>query len=559
MMPSLHVIKGMTEGQRIPLDGDRFVLGRNPDCQVVIPITSVSREHAAIVRRQGRFYIEDLQSRNGTFVNNQQITQQTLLNHKDRIRVCDFTAEFLDAMHTLPLRPELRPELQPEQEEPDDDGDTSSTVEATLSHSSNLILQTQPAEKFQALLNISRNLSKTLELDELLPQIVDNLFQLYKQADRCFVILLEEGTGKLIPKVIRTRRPHDEANARFSKSIVKKCLESNSAFLSDDATNDKRIPLSQSVVDFRIRSVMCAPLCGAEDKAVGVIQLDTQDRSKKFTQDDLSLVLGVCNVAGIALDNVRMHEGRLAQERVKRDLEVAHKVQLGFLPQKLPEVPGYTFAAHYESAYEVGGDYYDFVPLANNRLAVTLGDVAGKGVTAALMMAKLSSDARYCLLTQPDLARAITLLNELLCPQAAQLDRFVSLAAVLIDPTTHTVSIVSAGHMSPLLYRKTTGKIDDAMPNHVSGMLLGIMEGTTFEAFSLTLQPGDSLLLFTDGVTDAESPAHVQFTRKGMLNALQGTPLSPTAMCEQLVKAVKQHSAGQKQVDDITLVSVGRV
>src|SRR5262249_26501577 len=151
------------------------------------------REHAAIVRRQGRFYIEDLQSRNGTFVNNQQITQQTLLNHKDRIRVCDFTAEFLDAMHTLPLRPELRPELQPEQEEPDDDGDTSSTVEATLSHSSNLILQTQPAEKFQALLNISRNLSKTLELDALLPQIVDNLFQLYKQADRCFVILLEEG------------------------------------------------------------------------------------------------------------------------------------------------------------------------------------------------------------------------------------------------------------------------------------------------------------------------------------------------------------------------------
>src|SRR5713226_2385916 len=103
MMPSLHVIKGMTEGQRINLDGDRFVLGRNPDCQVVIPITSVSREHAAIVRRQGRFYIEDLQSRNGTFVNNQQISQQTLLNHKDRIRVCDFTAEFLDNLNTLPL------------------------------------------------------------------------------------------------------------------------------------------------------------------------------------------------------------------------------------------------------------------------------------------------------------------------------------------------------------------------------------------------------------------------------------------------------------------------
>src|SRR6516165_10426431 len=103
-MASLQVLKGMPEGQRIPLNGDRFVLGRNPDCQVVIPITSVSREHAAIVKRQGRFYIEDLQSRNGTFVNNQQITQQTLLSHKDRIRVCDFTAEFLDVLNTLPLR-----------------------------------------------------------------------------------------------------------------------------------------------------------------------------------------------------------------------------------------------------------------------------------------------------------------------------------------------------------------------------------------------------------------------------------------------------------------------
>jgi serine phosphatase RsbU (regulator of sigma subunit)/pSer/pThr/pTyr-binding forkhead associated (FHA) protein len=555
MTPSLHVLKGMTEGQRIPLDNDRCVLGRNPDCQVVIPITSVSREHAAIVRRQGRYYIEDLQSRNGTFVNNQQITQQTLLNHKDRIRVCDFTAEFLDALNTLPLRPEL----QAEEEEPEDDVDTSSTVEATLSHSSNLVLQTQPAEKLKALLDISRNLSKTLELDPLLPQIVDNLFQLFKQADRCFIILVEEGTGKLIPKVIRTRRPHDEANARFSKSIVKKCLESDSAFLSDDATNDKRLPLSQSVVDFRIRSVMCAPLCNPEGKAFGVIQLDTQDRSKKFTQDDLTLVLGVCNVASIALENARMHEQRLAQERDRQQMELARRVQLGFLPQSLPEVPGYSFAAHYESALDVGGDYYDFVPLADEKLAITLGDVAGKGVPAALLMAKLSSDARFCLLTQPDLSRAVNQLNNLLYQQAGKLDRFVTLAAAMLDPTTHTVSLVSAGHMSPLLYRKATGRIEDAMPTEVAGTLLGIIEGTAFQAYSLSLEPGDCLLLFTDGVTDAVDNANAQFGRKRMLAALQGAPYAPKPMCERLVKAIKQHSAGQPQADDITLVSLGRL
>src|SRR5207249_10029178 len=201
--------------------------------------------------------------------------------------------------------------------------------------------------------DINANLSNTLELEPLLPKIVENLFQLFRQADRCFIILLDEGTGRLIPKVIKTRRPHDEANARFSKSIVKKCLESNAAFLSDDASSDKRIPLSQSVVDFRIRSVMCAPLSGAEGKAFGVIQLDTQDRSKKFTQDDLTLLLGVCNVASISLENARMHEGRLAQERVKRDLELAHQVQLSFLPAKLPELTDYGFAARYEPAQAV--------------------------------------------------------------------------------------------------------------------------------------------------------------------------------------------------------------
>jgi serine phosphatase RsbU (regulator of sigma subunit)/pSer/pThr/pTyr-binding forkhead associated (FHA) protein len=554
-MASLHILKGMNEGQRIQLEGERSTLGRNPDCAVVIPITSVSREHAVIVRQAGRFYIEDLQSRNGTFVNNQQINSRTLLHHNDRIRICDFLAAFLDASTTLPIPKEMLKE----EEEPEEESDTSTTVEATLSHSSNLILQTQPAEKLQALLDISNNLSKTLELDPLLPKIVDSLFQLFKQADRCFIILVEEGTGKLMPKVIKTRRPHDETNARFSRSIVKKCIETNSAFLSDDASADKRIPLSQSVVDFRIRSVMCAPLCGADANTFGVIQLDTQDRSKKFTEEDLTLLLGVCNVASISMDNARMHEGRLAQERVKRDLELAHQVQLGFLPQKLPEVQGYDFWAHYESALEVGGDYYDFVPLKDQKLSITLGDVAGKGVTAALLMAKLSSDARFCLLTEPDLPRAIERLNDLLLQQAGKLDRFVTLAAALLDPATHTVTVVSAGHMAPFYYKRATGTVEDAMPKDVAGMPLGILPGDKYTAFTMTLQPGDCLLLFTDGVTDAVNVRNASFGAKGMTAALQdGGPFSPRTLCERLVRAVKQHSAGRPQHDDITLVCLGR-
>src|SRR5262249_20779955 len=162
-------------------------------------------------------------------------------------------------------------------------------------------------------------------------------------------------------------------------------------------------------------------------------------------------------------------------------------------------------AAHYEPALEVGGDYYDFVPLTGHKVAITLGDVAGKGVPAALLMAKLSSDARFCLLTEPDLPRAISRLNELLLLQAGKLDRFVTLAGVVLDPVTPTATLVSAGHPAPLLYRRATGAVQDAMTRDAAGVPLGIMEGADYTASQVVLQPGDCLLLYSDGVTDAQS------------------------------------------------------
>src|SRR4029077_21072373 len=128
---------------------------------------------------------------------------------------------------------------------------------------------------------------------------------LFRQADRCFLILADG--DRLMPRVVKTRRPTDEGTARFSRSIVRKTLDEHKAFLSDDASRDDRIQLSQSVVDFRIRSVMCAPLVSADGKGFGVIQLDTQDRSKKFTQEDLKLLCCVANQASVAMENAKLH------------------------------------------------------------------------------------------------------------------------------------------------------------------------------------------------------------------------------------------------------------
>jgi sigma-B regulation protein RsbU (phosphoserine phosphatase) len=556
-MPALLVTKGPTTGQRFPLEGERFILGRNPDCNIVIPITSVSREHAHILRVGGAFFIEDMQSRNGTKVNNQAVTARIPLKPGDKIQICDFVATFDDGLERPPLPAELA--RSTEENEPDEP-DHTPVPEATISsQSSYMILNTHPADKLKALLEILSDLSQTLELDQLLPKIMDKLFQLFKQADRGFIILKQEGSERLLPKIVKTRRPQDEINARFSKAIVKSCMESLDALLSDDAGADKRFALSQSVADFRIRSVMCAPLRTPQGRALGVIQLDTQDRNKKFTQDDLKLLLSVADLATITMENARLHHESVARERVRADLELAHQVQLSFLPKELPNVGGYEFFACYEPAQEVGGDYYGFNALTGNRVGIMVGDVAGKGVPAALLMAKLSSETRHCLLTESDPALAISKLNDVLCQHASQMDRFVTLCLAVLDPATHTVMLMSAGHPSPLLYSKATGKIDEAVPRKSAGMPLGMLENQQYELVQVQLDPGDCLLLFSDGVPDAYNVRNEAFQVPGIHKALtDGGPYAPRTAGERVIQAVKLHAAGRSPHDDITLVSFGR-
>jgi serine phosphatase RsbU (regulator of sigma subunit) len=543
-MAALQILKGPNEGNILSLDGDRFVMGRNPDCGIVIPVTSVSREHAQILRISGKYFIEDKQSRNGTFVNNQAINSRTALKNNDRIRICDFIACFLDQA--------------PSGDADEDSDDGPSTVEATLNHTSGMLLETQPAEKLRHLIEITNNLSRTLELTALLPKIADSLFSLFRQADRCFLIVSEG--EKLLPKLVKTRRAADESNARFSRSIVRKALETAQAFLSDDASRDDRIQLSQSVVDFRIRSVMCAPLCRADGKAFAVIQLDTQDRAKKFSQDDLKLLCSVANQAAISLENARMLEETVQQEKVKRDLELAKKVQKSFLPPHEPKLAGYEFFGFSEPAKEVGGDYFGYIPLPDGKLVVAVGDVAGKGVPASLIMAKLSSDIRFSMLSEADPAKAVAKLNDLLYEFASSLDRFVTLLAAVIDPVTHTVTLVAGGHSPPKLYRPATGEVTCSVGDKdFGGLPLGMMEGAAFSSREVTLQPGDCLVLYTDGVDESRNVREEEFKHAGAERAIKSAgKAGPKEVGEKLVAAVKQHATGRDPHDDLTVVVIGR-
>lgn len=556
-MPSLILMKspgGTPAGQQFPLNADTMVIGRDAEqCQIAIPNSAVSRRHAIINRSGGQFFIEDLGSRNGTFVNQQKVIAPTALKNEDRVKICDFLFRFRDEKVALPI----------DELEEDEGGEGLTTVQGSVNRdAAQEFLQVQPSDRLRALLTISTGLSKTLDIDKLLPQIADTLFDVFKQADRCFVILLDDN-NRLIPKAVKSRRPMGD-DIRFSKTIVRKCLTSATSYLSEDAASDLSLGPAQSIAEFRIRSVMCVPLVTAEGKAIGAIQLDTQDAAKKFNkQDDLNLLTVVANLATIAIGNAQAHLALLAREKEQKEIEIARKVQVGFLPKTYPPLEGYEFYAFYSAAQSVGGDYYDFIALPHGRVAVVLGDVAGKGVAAALLMAKLSAEVRYCMLTQSDPAKAVTLLNEQLIRGGIG-DRFVTLAVCVIDPAAHQLTIVNGGHINPLRVRSGGAEFIEVVTDAESGVPVGLIPGFEYTAKTVTLEHGESILVFTDGVTDAESPDGLRFEPSGLHRALQAAHTQandgrPHGVGDRVIRMVQRHANGRAQFDDIALVCFGRV
>jgi len=566
-MPSLILLKspgGASPRETIPLDGDGLVIGRDADvCQIVIPHTAVSRRHSQITRVQGQYYIEDLKSRNHTFVNGKEVSSRTLLRAEDKIKICDFLYKFHDERAKQPPPPPRPlPEWMTKDKPDEDDPGGMTTIEATGSRlNAQSFLESQPPDRLRALLDISISLSRTLELEPLLGQVAGTLLEVFRVADRCFVLLCDEA-GRPIPKAVKARRSVNE-DSRFSRTIVKKALDSQQSYLSEDASGDTSLGPAASVAEFKIRSVMCVPLMTADSRPLGALQVDTQDRTKKFREDDLYLLTIVANLVGVAVEKAKWHEAALAGVKERKEVELARAVQLGFLPQSFPEVEGYEFYAHYSPAQSIGGDYYDYIHLPNGRLAVVLGDVAGKGVPAALLVAKLSSEVRYCLLTQPTPAQAVGMLNDQLI-RGGLGDRFVTLTAIVLDPANHRAEVVNAGHMSPRWYRAIGRDLADAISNEATGLPLGVMPGYEYESATVTLDIGDSLTVYTDGVTDAMSPGSDLFGFEGVDRCL--TPPSdlhtahrPKPTGERLIQAVRRHANGRPQNDDIAVVCFGRI
>lgn len=546
------------------LDGERTVFGRHPSSHIVLDNEAVSRHHAQILESHGHFFLEDLKSRNGTLVNGRPVDQPTELQENDSITLCEFEFRFHldrpdpDAATTAPDGI-----LDSDSEssryfavgvEPVDDDSTSSSILSKLSMKSIGHAHTvaDPEAKLQAVLEISKSLGQALELDEVLTRMLDGLFEIFSQAEEGFVLLKEDNNSNPVIRATRSRSESPDRTPSISLTIVREAMGSGEAILSADVMGDNRFLASQSIAGLQLRSMMCAPLLGLDGQSLGLIQLSCRDVALPFVERDLDVLVGVATQGALAIENASLHAEVLKQRDLERELEFATQVQLGFLPNKRPQAAGLEFCDYYEAAHRVGGDYFDYIELPGRGIAVAIADVAGKGIPAALLMARLYSATRYHLISQPDLGQALSDLNRDISTSGLG-HRFITCVLTVIDPETRQVTLANAGHLPPMI-RHVDGSITEVVSEH-PGMPLGVVPDQEFRQQQHQLASGDTWLMFTDGVTEAMNTDNEIFGTARLQKSLAAAPDELDAMILAIVSDVETHCAERDQSDDMCMTA----
>ena len=548
---TLESTSGSTQYQIADTD---LVIGRHPECDIVVDVGAVSRRHAKLTRIGGKVAVEDLKSRNGTYVNGQPIGGTQFLHSGDRIRVCDIELVFQDGRPTTPGSSSGSGQAILVDDDPSEQSSTIMSKLDVSSEGGSVRLSATPDVKLNALLEITKNLSRTLALDQVLPQLLESLFKIFVQADRGFIVL-RDASGMLVPRWTKLRRDSPDQMIRISRTIVNSVVDSKQAILSADAAEDSRFEMSQSIADFRIRSMMCAPLLDSEGNSLGAIQVDTVDQRHRFRAEDLELLVAIASQAAIAIENAHLHESVVRQRELERDLQAARQVQRGFLPTKRPDVAGHAFYDFYEPADQVGGDYFDYVPLADGRTAIVVADVTGHGIQAALVTAKLSATIRFCLASESAPGSAITRVNETF--QSDNLEsHFITLLMMVLDPNQNELTVVNAGHMPPI-WRKASGNLQE-VGTEVVGLPLLVTSGIEYQEARIPVDAGDLLVAYTDGLSEAANEDGEQFSISRMEQLVQGEAPDVERTVRRVIDEVKQFIGKAPVLDDMCLVGFGR-
>jgi sigma-B regulation protein RsbU (phosphoserine phosphatase) len=562
-MPELIVKYPDRAPDRFPLGRLRITLGRSARNDLCIPDPFASRVHAEVRREGEEYYLQDLGSANGTLYNGGTVEGTVPLTAGGRIQIGETEIVFDDGTYHSSMGATMITDNSstslPEATIALASGDrtTSGLLEAIEGARSkpNVSEVARVAREGDLLALISKvgiTLLSSSTLEQTLEQIVSLVFEAVP-ADRCLLMMSDEHSEEMKVAVARLRdRVGEVGEIRVSRNVMDEVVIRGKSVLTSDAQHDPRFA-SGTVVLQGVRSVLAVPL-GVSEKVFGIIYADSPIAEGRFTEDHLKVLTTLASVAAIRVENARLVEARFQQERLERELQLAMEIQQRFQPTAPPVVQGYEFQGISFPCYEIGGDYYDFIKRDDGRLVIALGDVSGKGTAAALLMSSLHASIHAQTGSHDTLVETISAVNRYLADNIPS-NRFVTLFYAELDPESGALSFLNAGHNPPLIVH-AAGTVEQLASG---GLPLGIKADADYREGRTTLQPGDVLVIYSDGVTEAASPNGEEFGPTRLYEVVsRNVDSSAAGIRDRIESALTKFSQGTQAADDITLVIVKR-
>ena len=553
MVQEIAILEPGGNTRQMPLDKDRIRIGRSSDNDLSFPgDMSLSRHHLILERRDGGWCVEDLGAKNRTTLNGRRIEGKTQLVVGDRISAGQVVVVFGGTKSsTGPV----------EFTQGGDDGPLRATVmtnlRGVLSRESTMPGVSKPVSRGErrglplehpgvaALIRAGQELAGHRPLEELFELILDLSIQAVG-AERGVLMTLEG--EDLVARSVRGE------GFRISTTVRDRVLNERASLLVRDTALDEAFKSRDSIVGQQVQSVMAVPL-QTNDRVIGLINVDSRSFARPFTPDDLDLLTVLANVAAIRIENERLAVVELQKQIITRELEQAAAIQKGLLPREAPIVPGYELAGHNLPCQMVGGDYFDFFSYPDGRIGLALGDVSGKGMQAAILMSTVKGGMQVLFGESPDdVAKLMSRLDRTVSANFPR-NRFVTLFFGLLDPASGELTYCNAGHNPPFLVRA-----DNSIERLTScGTVLGIFPEMGYEVKTARLLPGDVLTLFSDGVTEENSPGGEEFGEERLSRLLVEQGRGGAAnLVEGIRKAVLLWAAGAAAADDVTVVVAAR-
>ena len=415
-------------------------------------------------------------------------------------------------------------------------------------------LQRDPGARFALLYDLSKSFTSSLNLEEVLDLVMDEVISAIN-AERGFVALhTDEGNLDFRSARGIDHTTINDPEFQVSRGVVEEVARSGQPVLTSDAQLDDRFRTRRSVLDLRLRSILCTPLT-IKDDLIGVIYLDNRIGAGIFTQDDLELLNAIASSAAIAIENARLYQVAVEKGRIERELQMALRVQSGLIPEEVPLLDGWEFAASWQPARTVSGDFYDFIPGPDGTLYIVIADVTDKGMPAALFMALSRSLVRASIVKSVAPAEAVSSANQLICSDTS-LSMPVTLFLARLEPDSGKLTYVNAGHNPPIYFNSDTGNLQMLTR---TGIFMGFDEDAEYQQEVLELSSGDYILFYTDGVPDANNPLGEEFGMERLESLLAGNSYpSADLLASKIEDEVKSFTAENPLYDDLTIVVIRR-